>query len=127
MPEATEKVQSQWDLDDLLDAPHKYGLPTFEEFAKNPEKYKGGVEQLFEVVDKGSNQLNRLIRKHEYRILGYKCKTLEEVQKIMNAEGIKLDEVTLVPELVRESAGKLTVIVEFKLKGVLKPNGQGSP
>jgi hypothetical protein len=111
-----ETYQSEASLDDMIDNPHKYGLPTIEEFSKNPEKFRTGVESLFEVADKGSTNLNRLIRKHEYRIMGYKCKTLEEVQKIMNAEGRKLDEYVLKPELVRDAVSKLTCIVTFVLK-----------
>lgn len=112
-PEMLENTQSQWDVDDIIDNPQKYGLPTFQEFAKNPSKWKQGVEELFETVDRGSTQLKPLIRKHEYRILGYKCKTLEEVQRIMNAEGIKLEDCDIKGDLKEESAGKLKVIVDF--------------
>ena len=111
--ETPENTQSQWTVDDLLDNPNKYGLPTFQEFAKNPAKWKQGVEELFEIVDKGSTELNRLIRKHEYRILGYKCDSLEEVQRIMNAEGIRLEDFEIKGDLHRETAGKLKVIVDF--------------
>jgi hypothetical protein len=112
-PETFETTQSQWEVDDLIDNPGKYGLPTFQEFAKNPAKWKQGVEELFEIVDRGSTQLNRLIIKHEYRILGYKCKTLEEVQRIMNAEGVSLNDCEIKGDLKEESAGKFKVVVDF--------------
>ena len=115
-----ETYKSEASLDDMIDRPHKYGLPTIEEYAANPEKYRKGVEELFEIVDKGSTSLNRLIRKHEYRIMGYKCKTLEEVHKIMSAEGKTISDYTAKPELIDNlTAGKLTCIVTF----VLKDNG----
>jgi hypothetical protein len=117
--ETSEKTQSEWNVDDLIDNPKKYGLPTFEEFSKDPSKWKRGVEELFEVVDRGSTQLNRLIRKHEYRILGYKCDTLEEVQRIMNSEGIRLDDCEIRGDLQTENAGKLKVIVDFVPKNKL--------
>lgn len=122
-----EKTQSQWDMDDILDNPHKYGLPTIQEFAANPQRWKQGVEELFEVVDRGSTQLNRLIRKHEYVILGYKTDKLEEVQRIMQSEGMRLDQFTIKPELIRETAGKVKVIVEFVPKGHAIDNVDKAP
>lgn len=109
----TQAPEQTLSLDDILDNPKKFGIPTFEDFAKSPEKYRTSLEHLFESVDRGSSALNRLIIKHEYLILGHRADSLEQVQRIMTEEGYTLDQLTIQPELHKETAGKLKVVVSF--------------
>jgi hypothetical protein len=81
------------DYTDVLDNPKDYGAPTFEEFAKNPDKYRAdGVYSLAEVlasIDNGPNSHRHTIDKFVYEVRGYMCKTPEEAERVLVAEGLE--------------------------------------
>lgn len=102
-------------LEDMLNNPKAYGLPTYEEFAANPEKWRKARESVFEMVDIGStNGLKNYVVKHEYEILGYKCKTLEEVQRIADNEGLEVSKLEIKPEILPQGGGKCNILVRFE-------------
>ena len=100
-------------LDDVLENPNKFGAPTFEEFKRNREKYLGREDDKLAFADRGSTILRRDIKKHIYEIEGYRCKTLEEVERVASSQGIPLKQLDYKPELIQCGAGKYDVIVKF--------------
>lgn len=102
-------------MDDIMSDPSKYGAPTFEEFRSNPEKWLGRDDDKFVSADKGSQVLSN-VRKHIYEIEGYRCKTLEEVEKIAASQGIPLRSLDYRPELIPLGGGQADILVKFVSK-----------
>ena len=100
-------------IEDLWNDPAKYGLPTFEQFAENPEILRAKATQVLADADAGSTQLNRLVKKHYYFIDGYRCNSIEEVERIALNQGYDLSKLQMKPELEKDTAGKLVVKIAF--------------
>jgi hypothetical protein len=71
------------------------GFPSFQEFAANPEKYKGRADELFQCAEEGSSVLKNSIEKHCYYLetaLGsnvfYRVDKLETLERIVSDEGL---------------------------------------
>lgn len=97
----------------LFDNPEEFGLPTFEQFRRNPEKYIGREDERLEEVDRGGEQIRNVVQRHIYEIEGYRCKSLEEVERVASQQGIPLRELDYRPEVVPTSAGKCDLLVRF--------------
>jgi hypothetical protein len=105
-------------LQDILATPERFGAPTFEEFAKNPEKYLGRDDELLITASEGAHKLkeSNLIGKHHYKIFGYSAKSEDHVWSIMKNEGYTPRDFEIKPELVKTLAGQYDIHVEFVLK-----------
>lgn len=103
-------------LDDLMANPKKYGLPTFQEFQREPGKYRQPEDGDFGWVEKGSDLLRGVIKSHSYECLGYKAKNLETCERIAKDHGLGIMDLDMKPELVQENAGKYSVLVRFTRK-----------
>lgn len=104
-------------FEDLVQNPNKFGLPTFEEFKNNREKWLGKRDDSFDQVDKGSKNLSRMVKKQKYEIAGRKCKSLEEVERVAHCElGIDIDKLDYRPELIPQGGGTCDVLVKFVSK-----------
>lgn len=110
-----ERIHSA-DGNDLLENPTYYGLPTFDEFKNNYEKYMGRDDELFEQADKGSHLLKGVVQKHRFEICGFRCKTLEEVERIASSQGIPLKALDFRPILIPQGGGKADILVKFVTK-----------
>ena len=110
----SKKITADTQLDDIYDDPTAFGLPTFDEFRRNSEKYLGRDDDRLAEVSRGSTQLDKHVQKHIYEIEGYRCKSLEEVERIALSQGIQLRELDYVPVVTPTSAGKCDVKVTFK-------------
>ena len=55
-------------FDEVMADPKSFGMPTFDEFAKNPETLLGRDDERLQEVDRGSTQLNRVVRRQIYEI-----------------------------------------------------------
>ncbi len=102
--------------DDIYEDPHAYGAPTFEEFKKNRERYMGRDDDSLASVSKGGEISNRFTQKHIYEIEGYRCKTLEEVERIAKSQGIALRDLDYKAILIPQGAGKGNLLVKFVSK-----------
>lgn len=111
-----EKIADVKDADEIFEDPHKFGLPTFDEFARNRDKYLGREDDRFSEADAGSKALNKHVQRHVYEIEGYRCKTLEEVERVARNQGIPLKELDYQPQVVPTSAGKCDLLVRFVSK-----------
>jgi len=110
-----QKIAEAKDTSDLFENPHDFGMPTFEEFAANREKYMGRDDDRLTEVDRGSRSLQR-VKRHIYEIEGYRCKSIEEVERVALNMGIKLQELDYRPEVTQAGAGQFDVIVRFVSK-----------
>lgn len=104
-------------MKDLFDNPHKYGLPSFDEYAKAPDKYRSREDDTLACVDNGPTILRRDIKEHVYHIEGYKVRSLHEVEKIARGHGWTMLDMDIEPNLERTTAGKYIMHTYFVLKG----------
>lgn len=104
------------EYDEILEDPTKVGMPTFEEFKRNREKYMGRDDDILASADAGSTILKNATRRHIYEIEGYRCESLEEVERVANAQGIPIKDLDYRPELIQAGAGKFDTIVKFVSK-----------
>lgn len=99
------------------------GVPTFEQFCKNPKRYRKNAEETFEAVDEGGHAMRHLMHSMTYEIFGYKCTTLEEVQRIASSQGFQIDHLEAKPQAIPEpggsgSAPKCRMHVVFEPKSI---------
>jgi hypothetical protein len=100
-------------IDDVYENPADYGAPTFEEFKRNREKYMGRDDDALASVSAGGEVSNRFTQKHVYEIEGYRCKTLEEVERIASQQGIPLRSLDFRAMLIPQGAGKGNLLIKF--------------
>lgn len=111
---ALQNEDTLWN--ELISDPKKFGFPTFDEYVANREKFLGDSEEALSTADRGSTVLNRTVKRHIYEIEGYRCKSLEEVERIAKSQGIDIRALDYRPQLVQAGAGKFDVIVRFVSK-----------
>ena len=92
------------------------GFPTFEEFCANPNKYRRNKEETFAAVDNGSKLIRHLITSTTYEIMGYKCATLEEVERTAQSLGFPIDHLDAKPQAIPELGGKCRMHIVFEPK-----------
>jgi hypothetical protein len=107
-------------IDDILEKPSRFGLPTFEEFKKNPEKYLGRDDEALASVDEAGFMLKNILKRVKFEIEGYRCKTLEEVERVAKNQGIPLKELDYYAQLVPQGGGNCDVVVKFMSKSDLQ-------
>lgn len=108
-------------VEDVLANPHKYGFPTIQEFAANPDKYRESLSKRLARVDQSSAVFKNSLERQTYKIAGFKVKTLEEVERIAREEGINLADCNFAPQVLPGSMpGKVEIMVEFKVKTTSK-------
>ena len=111
-----QKISEAKDTGEIFDNPEEFGMPSFEEFSRNREKYMGRDDDRLIEVDRGSQEMKRSVKRHIYEIEGYRCRSLEEVERIAKEQGIPLRELDYRPEVTQAGAGKFDVIVRFVSK-----------
>lgn len=95
------------------DSMDEVGLPSFEEFKRNRNKWIKQEDEDFGLVDQGPQSIKRCVQKHIYEIEGYRCKSLEEVERVAASQGIPIHELDYRPQLIPMGAGKCDVLVKF--------------
>lgn len=100
-------------MEDLEVEAVKMGAPTFEEFKRNREKYLGRPDDHFGYIDRGAKEIGKYVQRHIYEIEGYRCKSLEEVERIAASQGIPLQELDYRPEIIPQSGLKCDILVKF--------------
>ena len=106
------------DIEEVMANPAALGLPTFEQFKRSPQFYKEkfGIvkDDDFACVDKADAKFKPLIKKQRYFFDGFECKSLEEVERVANSNGVPIDQLKWAPEIVPLVGGKCEVHVHFK-------------
>lgn len=105
---------------DIMSDPTRFGLPTFDDFKKYPEKYLGHLEDLLSCLDKGSELLGGYIRKHVAYVEGYRVRSYEEAQRILRSMGIREDQIEWSANCVNMYAGKCDLEIKIFSKGTME-------
>jgi len=107
-------------IEEVVQDPSKFGAPTFEQFRANYVKYMGKEDDLFAKVERGSELLKTRIKKYKFEVFGYKCKTLEDAEKVIRDYGFKINEMEMLPELIPQNSYDCDMLVKFvpKKKGL---------
>lgn len=121
----TERLASAT-TDDLIADPKSFGMPTFAEFASNPDKYRKPVDELLRIADKGSAILSKL-KEHRYYFEGYPCANLEEVERVAKNEGVTPDQFKMKTGLESVGAGQFRAHVFFHREGWNMPSPDQAP
>jgi hypothetical protein len=115
--------QTDLQIQDLLANPKAYGLPTLEEFAAAPEKWRKAADDIFKTADIGSTMgLKNIVAKQTYEVSGYKCDTLEEVERVALNEGLDIKLLELKPQIIPLGGGKCNIHVVFAPKVMTTEN-----
>lgn len=103
-------------------------FPTFDEFRKNPNKWRERPEEIFEAADKSSLSLRDSLKRQVYFWRDtHQCESLEQVERIAREEGYGPQDLAEEPR-VRPMHGStadhdMEVVIrfwpkfEFKLRG----------
>lgn len=77
---------------DIAADPHKYGAPTFEEYCRDPERFKSFYTEAgkLAMLDKGPNQIRNQLRKQVWVVNGIKCASPERAEALAKDENIDL-------------------------------------
>lgn len=103
---ASKKDQSI-DLDTVMKNPASFGLPTFEEFSKNPARWRLAKDLWFEQISDGSD-LFKNIKRHAYIVItkeGRKIdcgRSLERVDEALKNQGVPRHLARIRPNLVQD-------------------------
>lgn len=84
------------------------GFPTFEEFCRNPDRYRTKKDWVLGAIDEAGHSHRHLLKSHKdatYEILGRTVKTLEEVERIANGEGYPIDHLEAKVKLLPDHGG----------------------
>jgi len=95
-----------------------FGFPTFDEYRKNPDKWKKGLEEIFASVDaslQGDGRKYLVRQTYKWRDQ-YKCDSLEEVQRIAKNEGYTANELEICPIRFLTDGTSLTGRVEIEVQ-----------
>lgn len=106
------------DIEELIENPSAYGMPTFDEFVRNKKKYMGGPEDMLEAVDRGDPILKA---RHKYFVENYRVDSLEQAERIARDMGFDLYEnFVLDPQITHDESGRLITEVRFREKKALE-------
>lgn len=100
-------------VNDIMTNPSKYGAPTFDTFKSNRDNYIQNHNKTFGTIDKGGAVSNRYTKKQIYEIEGYRCKTLEEVERVALDLGINLRALKYEAQFLPLGGGQADVLVKF--------------
>lgn len=77
------------------------GFPTFDEFRKNPDKYRNRPEEFLESADAADVSFKAQLKKMKHTWRGeYKVDSLEQLQRICNLEGFSEGDIEARPRVV---------------------------
>lgn len=111
--------------EDIMANPHEYGIPSFAEFARNPAKWRARADEAFASIEKGSEMLGKVVRKHTYKFKKgtkeWTCKSLEEVQRVAENEGFPLQTLDFKGEMRQLGEGKYEIVVTIFPKLIVSP------
>ena len=113
----------KYTLDDIAQNPKAYELalgvpvPTFDEYAKNPEKYRGRRDEILESAQNGPELLRKVTGKIYYYVGGYKVDSIEKAERVALDMGWDISQMQMKPNLDNAGGGKFDVHVHFENGG----------
>lgn len=112
-----EPTQESMELDDMLAVLIPAGFPTFDQFKKDPDKYRVAGNHLFESADASTITLRKALSKQKYCWRNeYKCKSLEQLETIAKNEGYSVDDLEMQPKvysLTGTNQEDIEIVVHF--------------
>lgn len=75
--------------------PHKYGAPTFEEFARNKAKFQKRDDQSMVILTDGPDKFRKNLKKIKYFIHGVELSGEDAVEKALGDHGYSLEDIDL--------------------------------
>lgn len=105
-------------LEDLTENPSAYGIPTFDEYCKNKERWVGRYDDEIASIDRGDQNLKC---KQRYYLEHYPVDSLEQAERIAGDMGLSLyNDFIHDPQVVPDSSVKgYHIRVTFRSKGSL--------
>jgi len=107
-------------IDDIMQDPHKFGAPTFDEYCRDRDKYQGRWDDTFSAIDQGSRLgLQNHLTRMKYEIDGIRCDSLEEVEKRAIDLGLDLSiamtngDLSFHPEVQDQGGQRCEIMVRF--------------
>lgn len=111
----------------------KVGFPTFDEFKKNPDKYRKAADEVFASAD-ASTQVQGMRKKldsqkYMWRNV-YECSSLEQLERIAREEGYEANDLEMLPITRKlhgtDEQGDIEIIVQYWPKGEYQLMGKVS-
>lgn len=112
----SNRITADTTVQDLLENPHYYGVPSFEDFKSNPKKYRKNPEHFLDMSDNQVGKLGKIINKKIWFMDGVRCDTPEKAQAVMLDKGLKEDDLQFAPELVDIGGQKADLHIHFRKK-----------
>lgn len=106
-------------LEDLVNDPASFGAPSFQDFCKDPDRYRFRKDHLLAIADDGSKLegLKKRLGVTRWEIDGYRFDTPEQVENYCRDEGLDLNEdVDFKPCLIEGISGKIDLVNVYKRK-----------
>jgi hypothetical protein len=103
-------------MQDLMDNPKAYGLPTFDEYCKDPDTYRVGFKRLMTELELGPQSYRGQTREIHYWVGINRCKTPERAMDIMLDMGWDPRRIDPKIDTTTTTAGKLVFNVRFYQK-----------
>lgn len=110
-------AKQDFSFNDILDNPEAYGLPTFEDFQKNPAKWKRRPEDEINAIDRGDPMLGCFQKYYIQTRTGrrYGPYSLELIESIAVDEGLNIHHDFIKdPQLRPDGSGGFYNEVTFK-------------
>jgi hypothetical protein len=91
------------------------GFPSFEEFKRDPEKYRRSKDKWLAMIDRSVNNpaTRQLIEKQTYKLRGFSFDSLEKLERAAREEGVDIMKCKVMPQIIPQLAGKISILVTF--------------
>lgn len=125
---AQNSDQSDIELMDAMSQLVAMGFPTFDQFKKNPDKWRKRKEEIFESADLSSITFKDSVKRQVYMWRDkYTCKTLEQLETICKSEGYDPLDLQMNP-IVKplngtSNQGQVEVVIQFWPKDEFEARG----
>ncbi len=85
----------QLTIEDILQNPHKYGAPTFEEFQRNPGRWKKRNDDAMVTLTDGPERHRSELKAIKYFVNGLELSGENEVERALGDHGYGLEDIDL--------------------------------
>lgn len=111
-------------IEQLMADPKSYGIPSFEEYSRNPGKWKVRTDRSMAALEQGPNIARRELQKVKYKINGVELGTIEAAERAILDYGYTLEDLELGKDgrksklkyemnMIPQGGGKYDVEVNF--------------
>lgn len=108
-------------IEDLAANPGKFGIPTFEQFCANPDRYRRKRTMSMDMLSNGPRQFRRDLNKIIYKINGHEMPE-DHVERALGDHGYTLADIDLLNRgtrlkkevnMIPLGGGKYDIVVNF--------------